>query len=212
MLLLIPCCKKKKKFFFYPISSSSYYITSFVFSEATYERGVCFLCISDYVGSGLHHSTKNMFIKVTGDLLIAESSGQLSPSSCLLACLQCLAQLLTPSSSTSFALTWLPGPLALLATFSQHWLPCLSALWILAHVPDLSPSKGPRAQALLSSPFLLACTASLILSYPRLFNTIPCNSAILGLPTHLSAVRPLSLPSFLAYPVSITNHVSTAHP
>lgn len=165
MLLLIPCCKKK--IFFYPISSSSYYITSSVFSVATHERGVCVFSASQTnVGSGPHRSTKNVFIKVIGGLLVAKSSGQLSPSLCLLACLQCLAQLLTPSSLTSFALTWLPGPLALLAAFSHHWLLCLSALWILAHFPDLSPSEGPRAQALLSSPLLLACTASLILSYP----------------------------------------------
>lgn len=157
-------------------------------------RCVCSLCISDHMGSGPHRSTKNVLIKVIGDLLVAKSSGQLSPSSSLLACLQCLDQLLTRSSSTSFILTWLPGPLALLATFSHHWLLCLSALWILAHFLDLPPSKGPRAQALLSPPFLLACAASLTCPIPWLSNTIPFSGAILGLPTHLSAVRPLALP------------------
>lgn len=116
-----------------------------------------------------------------GLLSFAKSSGQLSPSSCLLACLQCLAQLLTPSSSTSFAPDLASWTLALLATFSHHWLLCLSALWILAHFPDLSWLTKARAQALLTPLFYL-CIASLILFLSRLSNTVPCNSAILGLP------------------------------
>lgn len=117
------------------------------------------------MGSGPHRSTKNVLIKVIGDLLVAKSSGQLSPSSSLLACLQCLNQLLTPSSSTSFILTWLPGPLALLATFSHHWLLCLSALWILAHFPDLSPSKAQGSGlALLPFSTCMHCFIDLVLS------------------------------------------------
>lgn len=111
-----------KKNFFNPISSSRYYIIFFLCSLATRERGVCVLSVSQ--------STWAFALIVPPEMCSSGTSLWLnpvagSPSLSLLACLQPLAQLLTPSSSASFALTWLPRPLALLAFFPHHW-PSLS--------------------------------------------------------------------------------------